>query len=110
MLLASRSNSELMKNFLGIEFSGCMPVNYLWPKLNDNLGTSKAKEAVSQALDQQLMNGDDNTIPVLLFETCGIALVQKDLIYEQTGLLSCGSKTVLILSIRYSCFQLIREI
>ncbi len=93
-----------------IDFSFSKPVNYLWPNLNDSLGVEKANEAVHQAIDLQLMNGNISTLPVLFLETCGIALVRIDTLRKQTGVFVVRSRTVLLFSIKMNCFQLINEV
>ena len=94
-------------NNLNIDFSGYTVVNYLWPEFVNNFGFDKAKQATRQALDLQCMNGNTSTIPILLAETGGIALVNCDIIYLQTGILCNGKNVILILSIKSSLIQII---
>ena len=98
-----------MRNFLDIEFSGCMPVNYLWPNLIEKIGLEKAQRASRQALDLQSMHGNLSTLPVLLFETCGLALASIELIRCNTGLSCYGDSMILILSTKDNLVQLLRE-
>ncbi len=99
-----------MVYFPNLELAECIPVNYLWPKFVEELGIDRAQKAVHQALDLQRMQGTLGTLPVLLFETCGLALARIDLIRKKTGL-SCHSEgMVLILSTKESLFQLLREV
>ncbi len=93
----------------GLNFSGCQPVNHLWPQLVERLGTDKAQRAVCQALDLQGMHGDDSTLPVLLVATCGLTLVSTDLLRHQSGLACHGSRMVLLLSVRDEEVQLLQQ-
>ena len=93
-----------------IDFAECQPVNYLWPRLVDRLGIDKSQKAARQALDLQRMTGDIGTLPVLLFETCGLALTSIDLIRKNTGFSCYGKDMVLILSTKGSLIQLLQEI
>ena len=99
-----------MKNTYSIDFSSCLPVNDLWPQIVHRFGIVNAQNAVRQALDLQLMQGGEETLPVLLSETCGIALTRIDSFYDQTGIFCSSYKMVLILSIRNKHLQLLREI
>ena len=93
-----------------IDFSECLPVNNLWPQLVEKLGLDKAQNAARQALDLQRMNGDLRTIPVLLFETCGLALASLDSVRRDTGFSCSGKDMVLILSTKQHLVQLLQEI
>ncbi len=90
--------------------SNCKVVNYLWPQFVERIGIDKAKRAVEQAFDLQRMNGNCETFPVLLFETCGLALVSNELVSLQTGLPCNRNGIVLILSIRDNLIQLLCEV
>ena len=94
----------------GFDFAECRPVNHLWPQLVEKLGIEKAQKAARQALDMQRMNGNLRTLPVLLFETCGLALASIDLIRKNTGFSCRGEDMVLILSTKDSLIQLLLEI
>ncbi len=93
-----------------IDLAEYQPVNYLWPQLVEKLGIDKAQKAARQALDLQRMNGDIRTLPVLLFETCGLALVNIDLVRQNIGFSCHGEDMVLILSTQKNLVQLLREI
>ena len=75
-----------MSNIVEIDFSSCKPVNYLWPQLVERLGVEVAHNAAQQAFDLQRINGKRETLPVLFAETCGIALIQIDLLRHSTGI------------------------
>ena len=98
-----------MANPSHIEFTDYKPGNYLWPELVEKLGSERANRAVRQALDLQCMNGNSSTLPVLFFETCGLALTSIDSLFSQTGLPCHGDRMVLILSTKKSSFQLLEE-
>jgi hypothetical protein len=85
------------------------PVNHLWPELVERLGLERSGRAVQQALDLQAMHGTAATLPLLLVETCGLALVQAEQLRLQTGLVGAGERLVLLLSQRQSTLQLLRH-
>lgn len=85
------------------------PVNHLWPELVERLGIERSSRAVRQALDLQAMHGTDTTLPLLLVETCGVALVQAEQLRRQTGLVGAGERLVLLLSQRSACLQLLQS-
>ena len=62
------------------------PVNDLWPQLVERLGLERSQRAVQQALDLQAMRGSETTMPVVLVETCGIALLERTALRRATGL------------------------
>ena len=92
-----------------IDFSYSSLVNYLWPQFVEKLGIDRAQKAVCQALDLQKMYGNQNTLPVLFAETCGLALANIDLISNQMGLSCKGKGKVLIFSIKENSLQLLQE-
>ena len=98
-----------MNQLSRLNLSEYEPVNYLWSHFVEKFGFDKAQKAACQALDLQRMNGDLATLPVLIFETCGLALASVELIRRTTGLSCCGERMILILSTKNSLFQLIRE-
>ena len=98
-----------MTYFSSVDFAGAQSVNYLWPQLVEKLGLDKAQKAAHQALDLQRMNGNHQTIPVLLYETCGIALVNIDLIRRNTDYLCHGKCLILILSTKDALIQLLHK-
>lgn len=85
------------------------PVNHLWPELVERLGLERSGRAVQQALDLQAMHGTSSTLPLLLVETCGVALVQAEQLRRQTGLVGAGTRLVLLLSQRSACLQLLQS-
>ena len=99
-----------MTHSISVNFSECEPVNYLWPKVVDCIGIDRARRSIRQAIDLQKMQGNKSTLPVLISETCGLALVEIDLLRCQTGFrLIDGNRTVLILSIKDKLIQLLSE-
>ena len=99
-----------MNRNLSIDFSNCQVVDYLWPQFVDRLGFNKTKKAVDQVLDLQRMNGTKDTIPVLIVETCGIALARIQLLYIHTGILCDRENMILVLSIKENLLQIISEL
>lgn len=85
------------------------PVNDLWPSLVERLGFERSRRAVQQALDLQAMHGTAASLPLLLVETCGLALVQAEQLRRQTGLVGAGDRLVLLLSQRQSTLQLLQQ-
>ena len=100
---------SLMSHSLPIDFAQCTPVNDLWPNFVERLGSTRAQYAVKQAIDLQLMHGNSLTLPVLISETCGIALVRIESLFLQTGLSCHEEGMVLMLSLRAKSLQLLKE-
>ena len=67
-----------MKNSSFFDFDNCYLSNELWPSFINKIGIFKANLAVRQALDLQRMQGNSSTLPVLILETCGTALVSSE--------------------------------
>ena len=63
-----------------LDFDKCILSNQLWPDFINKIGIFKAKSAVRQALDLQRMQGSFSTMPVLILETCGTALVNSEVV------------------------------
>ena len=98
-----------MQNLSIDNFSQFLPVYSLWPDLLETIGIERSKQAIQQALDLQRMNGNSSTVPVLIYETCGIALTSIELLYLQTGVPFIGDNNVLLLSIKEKIFQVLSE-
>ncbi|MEY3963577.1 MAG: hypothetical protein RLZZ106_832 [Cyanobacteriota bacterium] len=69
-----------------LDLAGCTPVNHLWGELVERLGLERSTRAVQQALDLQAMRGSDSSLPVVLVETCGMALIERGALRRATGL------------------------
>ena len=82
----------------GLDLARFTPVNDLWPLLVERLGFERSSCAVRQALDLQAMRGDATTLPVLLLETCGMALIQAEALRGQLGLAGAAELQVLLVS------------
>ena len=82
----------------GLDLARFTPVNDLWPQLVERLGFERSSRAVRQALDLQAMRGDATTLPVLLLETCGMALIQAQALRGQLGLAGAAELQVLLVS------------
>ena len=92
-----------------INLNSYTPVNHLWARMVDRLGVENSQRAVRQAFDLQSMRGSNATLPVLFFETCGLALANAELLYQQAGFPFSGKKIVLLVSIREDSYQLLKE-
>ncbi len=97
-----------MNDYL-IEFSGFILVNDLWPKFVQKLGLDKARLATRQASDLQNMHGNQDTLPVLIAETCGIALIDVKSLHQNFGLSYEGGSVILFLSTTQKSFQILQE-
>ena len=75
-----------MKNTSHFNLDQCSLSNDLWPEFINKIGFIKAKLAVRQSLDLQKMQGSTSTLPVLILETCGTALVNSQAIKTYIGL------------------------
>ena len=86
----------------------CSLSNDLWPDFINKIGFIKAKLAVRQSLDLQRMQGSLYTLPVLILETCGTALVNSQVIRTHIGLSYVEQGMILIYSNKLNAIQLLR--
>tara|TARA_Y100001968_G_scaffold254716_1_gene240694 strand:- start:242 stop:547 length:306 start_codon:yes stop_codon:yes gene_type:complete len=98
-----------MKNSSFFEFDQCFISNELWPDFINKIGILKAQLAVRQALDLQRMQGTSSTLPVLILETCGTALVKSSVIKNHIGLTYMEQGMLLIYSNNLNSIQLLRD-
>ena len=98
-----------MKNTSIFSLDQCSLSNNLWPDFINRIGFIKAKLAVQQSLDLQKMQGSDSTLPVLILETCGTALVNSQAIKTYIGLSHLEQGMVLIFSSKLNSIQLLRD-
>tara|TARA_B100000700_G_C14662237_1_gene676932 strand:+ start:386 stop:685 length:300 start_codon:yes stop_codon:yes gene_type:complete len=96
-----------MKNSSFILFDECTLSNDLWPNFINQIGISKARIAVRQSLDLQNMQGNSFTLPVLIIETCGSALVSSEVVKSYTGIECQMQGMLLIYSKKLSSIQLL---
>ena len=96
-------------NYSFIDLENCLISNELWSTFINKIGISKAKLAVRQALDLQIMQGTKSTLPVLILETCGTALVNKELVKSYIGLTYIDEGSLLIYTNKFNSIQLIRD-
>ena len=75
-----------MSNCSLFNLDECSLSNDLWPEFINKIGFIKANSAVRQSLDLQKMQGSTSTLPVLIFETCGTALVDSEAVKIFIGL------------------------
>ena len=75
-----------MKNTSPFNLDECSLSNDLWPDFIKKFGFFKANLAVRQSLDLQRMQGSTSTLPVLILETCGTALVDSQAVKAYIGL------------------------
>ena len=98
-----------MINSLPFNFDECSLSNDLWPYFINKIGLIKANLAVRQSLDLQRMQGSTSTLPVLILETCGTALVNSNSVKSFIGLTYLDPEMVLIFSSKLKAIQLLRE-
>ena len=98
-----------MNNSSFLDFDKCSLSNELWPDFINKIGIFKAKLAVRQALDLQIMQGTKTTLPFLILETCGTALVNSQVIKTHIGLTYIEQGMLLIYSNKLKAIQLLRE-
>jgi hypothetical protein len=92
-----------------LDLAACTPVNDLWPALVERLGLERSARAARQALDLQAMRGEPSTLPVLIVETCGVALVEREGLRLSTGLpVPLGEGVLLLCSQRLQQLQLLQ--
>ena len=103
-----------MINFPTFNLDECSLSNNLWPDFINKIGFIKARSAVRQSLDLQKMQGSDLTIPVLILETCGTALVNINAVKTCIGLSYLEPGMVLIFSSKkkrlFNCLETINII
>ena len=98
-----------MKNTSHFNLDQCSLSNDLWPNFINKIGFINAKLAVRQSLDLQRMQGSTSTLPVLILETCGTALVNSHAVKTYIGLSYLEQRTVLIFSSKLNAIQLLRD-
>tara|TARA_B100001250_G_scaffold412363_2_gene443349 strand:- start:250 stop:549 length:300 start_codon:yes stop_codon:yes gene_type:complete len=98
-----------MKNSSFLNFDKCLLSNDIWPHFINEIGIFKANLAVRQALDLQIMQGNKSTLPVLIIETCGTALVNSKIIKTHIGLSYVEQGMLLIYSNKINAIQLLRD-
>tara|TARA_B100000214_G_scaffold218600_1_gene158916 strand:+ start:236 stop:535 length:300 start_codon:yes stop_codon:yes gene_type:complete len=98
-----------MKNNSSFNLDQCSLSNELWQNFINKIGLINAKLAVRQSLDLQRMQGSHSTIPVLIFETCGTALVNSHAVRTYIGLSYLEKGMVLIFSSKLNAIQLLRD-
>ena len=98
-----------MKNTSPFNLDQCSLSNDLWPDFINKIGFMKANLAIQQSLDLQKMQGSTTTIPVLILETCGTALVNSQTVKTYIGLSYLDQGMVLIFSSKSNAIQLLRD-
>jgi len=98
-----------MKNSSFFDFDNCYLSNELWPSFINKIGIFKANLAIRQALDLQRMQASSTTLPVLILETCGTALVDSKVVKFHIGLSIVEPGMVLIYSNKLHAIQLLRD-
>ena len=98
-----------MKHISSFNLDKCSLSNDLWPDFINKIGFIKANLAVQQSLDLQRMQGSTSTLPVLILETCGTALVNSQAVKTYIGLSYLEQGMVLIFSTKLNAIQLLRD-
>ena len=98
-----------MRHFSLFEFDKCSLSNDLWPDFINKIGLFKAKLAVRQALDLQRMQGSKYTLPILILETCGTALVNSQVVKIHIGFTQIEQGMLLIYSHKLKAIQLLLD-
>ena len=98
-----------MKNSSPFKLDECFLSNELWLNFINKIGFIKANLAIRQALDLQRMQGSNATLPVLILETCGTALINSKAVKTYIGLSYLDQGMVLIFSSKLQAIQLLRE-
>ena len=98
-----------MKNISSFNLDQCSISNDLWPDFINKIGFIKANLAVRQSLDIQRMQGSSSTLPILILETCGTALVNSQAVKTCIGLSYLEQGMVLIFSSKLNAIQLLRD-
>ena len=98
-----------MNNFSTFNLDECTLSNDLWSNFINKIGFFKAKLAVRQSLDLQRMQGSNATLPLLILETCGTALVNSKAVKTCIGISYLEQGMVLIFSSKSKAIQLLRD-
>ena len=98
-----------MKHISPFNLDECSLSNDLWPDFINKIGFIKANLAVQQSLDLQRMQGSTSTLPVLILETCGTALINFQAVKTYIGLSCLEQGMVLIFSTKLNAIQLLRD-
>ena len=98
-----------MNNTSPFNLDQCYLYNQLWTDFINKIGFVKANLAVRQSLDLQRMQGTTSTLPVLILETCGTALVNSQSVKTYIGLSCLDQGMVLIFSSKLNAIQLLRD-
>ncbi len=98
-----------MNNSSPLNFEQCSLSNDLWPDFINKIGFRKASLAVRQSLDLQRMQGSETTLPLLILETCGTALVNAQAVKNHIGLSYLDQGMVLIFSTKLNAIQLLKD-
>ena len=98
-----------MKHISAFNLDQCSLSNDLWPDFINKIGFIKANLAVQQSLDLQRMQGSTSTLPVLILETCGTALVNSQAVKTYIGLSYLEQGMVLIFSTKLNAIQLLTD-
>ncbi len=98
-----------MTNSSAFNIDECFLSNDLWPDFISKIGFIKARLAIRQSLDLQRMQGSDLTLPVLILETCGTALINSNAVKSYIGLSYMEPGMVLIFSSKIKAIQLLRD-
>ena len=98
-----------MSNSTLFNLDECSLSNDLWPDFINKIGFIKAKLAVRQSLDLQSMQGSNLTIPVLILEPSGTALINANAVKTYIGLSYLDQGMVLIFSSKIKAIQLLRD-
>ena len=93
-----------------IEFSKYESVNFLWSELIEHYGFEKAKKIVSQAIDLQKMNGNENfTMPIIFSGTGGLALIPIKSFKDSCSKSDFKENQILIFNLKKKSFQILNE-
>tara|TARA_Y100001968_G_scaffold232691_1_gene215507 strand:+ start:10 stop:309 length:300 start_codon:yes stop_codon:yes gene_type:complete len=98
-----------MKNSSSLNLDKCSLSNDLWSDFINKIGFIKANLAVRQSLDLQRMQGSTSTLPVLILETCGSALIESQAVKTCVGISYLDQGMVLIFSVKSNAIQLLRN-
>ena len=92
-----------------IDLSSFSIVNDLFNDFVNKYGFSRSKLAFQQCINLQKMQGTENTLPVLIWETCGTGLIDIDIVKKYTGLNLNSYKFVLLFSSKFKSIQIVQN-
>ena len=92
-----------------IDLSSFSLSNNLFGDFISKYGITRSNLAFQQCINLQRMHGNDNTLPVLIWGTCGAGLIDIYTVKKYTGLKSISCKFILLYNYKSRLIQLVKQ-